>query len=130
MRSRLYQDLKERYISFESHIQVLHMVSDLHKAKHWQNVQKKTMENHLYGAMALLDFMINDTKWLSKCRELLRLREVIGSLLFLPEPYATLEQTIEAALQLEPKAYQMINTETEERKPETGKNEHSISNKE
>jgi hypothetical protein len=105
----LYRNLKERYAVFETHVQVLNMVSDLQKAKHWQNVQKKTMEKHLYGAMTLLDYMITDPKWLSKCRELLRLREVIGSLLFMPEPYGTLEQTIQSAIQLDTGAYRALN---------------------
>ena len=111
----MYEDLKERYATFEPYFQVLNMVSDLEKARSWQDKDESIMKFHLRGAMILLDFMINDPKWRSRCRELLRLREVIGSLLFSTEPYGTLEQTIQAAILLDPKAFRMMNTETEKR---------------
>ena len=41
-------------------------------------------------------------------RELLRLREVIGSLLFMEVPYGSLQQVIRAALLLDAGAYRMV----------------------
>ena len=111
----MYEDLKNRYATFEPYFQVLNMVSDLEKARSWQGKDDVTMKFHLRGAMILLDFIINDPKWKSRCRELLRLREVIGSLLFSTEPYGTLDQTIRAAVLLDPKAYRMLQMETGKR---------------
>ena len=53
----------------------------------------------------LLDFMINDAKWRKKLCELLRLREVIGSIIYYQKPYGTIEQAIKTTLSLEPRAY-------------------------
>ena len=61
--------------------------------------------NHLYRAMILLDYMIEDPKWKKKIGELLRLREAIGSFLFHEKSYANMEQLLIAALHLEPTAY-------------------------
>ena len=103
-----YRELKDRYAAFPTHVQILNMVSDLQKAKNLFGVNKDSAVNHLYRAMILLDYIIKDPKWKKKLRELLRLREVIGSLIFSDKPYANIDQTIEAALQLDVVAYKAV----------------------
>jgi hypothetical protein len=62
----------------------------------------------LYRAIILLDYIVTDSKWRRKLKELLRLREVIGSIIVEDKPFATLSQTITIALLLEPTAYQSV----------------------
>ena len=103
-----YKDLQDRFSTFPSHVQILNMVSDLKKAENLFDTNRLSATNHLYRAIILLDYIIADQKWRSKLKELLRLREVIASLIASKEPYANLIQTINIALQLEPKAYKML----------------------
>ena len=103
-----YKDLEKRYNTFPEHVQVLNMVSDLAKAKNLWSKNRESARNHLYRAIILLDYMTDDPKWRNKLRELLRIREVIGSLLVLPKPYGSLQHVHDAALQLNVKAYRMI----------------------
>ncbi len=105
-----YKELENRFAIFPAHIQLLNMVSDLKKAENLLQVNKQSAVNHLYRAIILLDYMVDDPKWNRKLRELLRLREVIGSLIFGDKPFANLPQAINAALLLEPGSYRsMIN---------------------
>jgi len=104
-----YKELEDRYASFPGQVQILNMVSDLQKAKNLFSVNKVSSVNHLYRAIILLDYIIKDPKWKKKLRELLRLREVIGSLIFYDKPYADINQTIEAALQLDIAAYKSLH---------------------
>jgi len=103
-----YKDLESRFASFPCHIQVLNMVSDLKKAEALWTVNKHSAINHLYRAIILLDYLVDDPRWRQKGKELLRLREVIGSLIFHDKPYATLPQTITAALLLNPAAHKSL----------------------
>ena len=100
-----YKNLKTRFYTFPAQTQVLHLVSDLNKAKNVLDLYPSTAKNHLYRAMILLDYMLQDPKWKMKTGELLRLREAMGSFLFHEKSYANMEQLINAALHLEPKAY-------------------------
>ena len=103
-----YKDLKDRFSTFPTHVQILNMVSDLKKAENLFDTNRLSAINHLYQAIILLDYIIADQKWRMKLRELLRLREVIASLIASKELYANLNQTIDAALQLEPTAYRTL----------------------
>jgi hypothetical protein len=103
-----YKELETRFAAFPCHIQILNMVSDLKKAEQMWTTVRASAANHLYRAIILLDYMVADPRWKPKLKELLRLREVIGSLLFHENPYATLPQTITAALLLEPVAYRTL----------------------
>ncbi|UCE08525.1 MAG: hypothetical protein JSW07_11080 [bacterium] len=100
--------MKNRFLTFPAHVQILNMVSDLKKAENLFDTNRSSAINHLYRAIILLDYIIADQKWQSKLRELSRLREVIASLIVNKQPYATLNQTIDAALQLDPIAYQTL----------------------
>lgn len=103
-----YKELKHRFASIPAHLQILNMVSDLKKAENLWTANRQSAINHLYRAIILLDYMVDDSKWNKKLRELLRLREVIGSLIVADKPFATLSQTITIALLLEPAAYQSV----------------------
>ena len=103
-----YKDLKDRFSTFPAHVQILNMVSDLNKAEDLYEKNRSSAINHLYRAIILLDYIIADQKWQGKLRELLRLREVIASLIVDKKPYANLNQTINVALQLEPTAYKTL----------------------
>jgi len=103
-----YKEIESRFATFPAHIQILNMMSDLKKAAQLNQTSQTSSTNHLYRAIILLDYMVDDPKWKPKLRELLRLREVIGSLIFEKQPYATIEQTIQAALLLEPAAYKAV----------------------
>ena len=100
-----YRNLKTRFLTFPEQTQVLHLVSDLNKAMNVLDLYPSTSKNHLYRAMILLDYMLEDPKWKAKMGELLRLREAVGSFLFHEKSYANMEQLLIAALHLEPKAY-------------------------
>jgi len=100
-----YRNLKTRFLAFPEQTQVLHIVSDLKKAKNVLDLYPSTARNHLYRAMILLDYMLEDPRWNVKRGELLRLREAMGSFLFHEKSYANMEQLLIAALHLEPKAY-------------------------
>lgn len=100
-----YKNLKSGFFSFSPSTQILHLVSDLNKAKHFSQSNPQTAANHLYRAIILLDYIIADPKWIAKLSECLRLREVIGSLIDGKQTFATYDQTIDAALLLHPIAY-------------------------
>ena len=100
-----YKNLESRYASFPSHIQILNMVSDLQKADHLMEHNPENATNHLYRAIILLDYIIADPKWRIRLRELLRLRETIGSLIYLSKPYCNYHQLPRVALLLDSKAY-------------------------
>ena len=102
-----YADLENRFDSFDETTQILHVVSDLQKAKNLFEKNRESAVNHLYRAIILLDYIVADKKWRNKIGELLRLREAIGSLIFAPVPYGTIRQIISSALQMDPKAYRM-----------------------
>ncbi len=104
-----YKDSKDRFFTFPAHVQILNMVSDLKKAENLFETNRSTAINHLYRAIILLDYIIEDQKWKKKLKELLRLREVIASLIINKNPYANLNQAIEIALQLEPTAYKALH---------------------
>ena len=70
-----YSGLEYRFESFSPDVQILHVVSDLTKARNLAKAANDTAENHLYRALILLDYIATDPKWTSKLRELLRLRE-------------------------------------------------------
>jgi len=103
-----YKDLKDRFSTFPAHVQILNIVSDLKKAENFFETNRSSAINHLYQTIILLDYIIADQKWQRKLRELLRLREVIASLIVSKEPYGNLNQTIDIALQLEPTAYKAL----------------------
>ena len=88
--------------------QILHMVSDLTRAKNMDSVDRSSAKDNLYRAIILLDYIIADPKWLPKLRELLRLREAIGSLIVDQQPFGNIDQVITAALLMEPKAYKAL----------------------
>ena len=103
-----YSSLKIRYATFPAEVQILNMVSDLKKAANLYRDNKTSSVNHLYRAIILLDYIVEDKKWRNKLKELLRLREVIGSFIFNEHPLANFDQAITAALLLEPKAYKTL----------------------
>ncbi len=103
-----YKDLEKRYADFPAEIQILNMVSDLQKATNLAYLYKDSVNNHLYRALILLDYIIRDKKWRHKLSELLRLREAIASLIFFEKPFGSISQIIKAALLLEPAAYKKI----------------------
>ena len=96
-------------MALSADVQVLHMVSDLLKAEQLMPKHRPSAHNHLFRAMILLDYMVGDPKWLYGLRELLRLREAMGSLIFCERPYADSDQLIAAALQLKSKAYRALS---------------------
>jgi len=104
-----YNKLESRFASFPAPIQILNLVSDLKKAENLWTTNKQSSANHLYRAIILLDYIVADPKWKRKLNELLRLREVIGSIIVADQPFANLSQTITTALLLEPTAYRSIN---------------------
>jgi len=102
-----YKSLESRYSTFPKDVQVLNMVSDLQKAANLRSVNKQASQNHLYRAVILLDYIINDPQWAYALGELLRLREVVCSVIQGID-YASLEQVIGAAVLLEPSAYRKM----------------------
>ncbi len=100
-----YENLKDRYASFSSVDQIGHMVSDLNKARCLQEGNPESAKNHLYRALILLDYIIDDPKWWAKQRELLRLRESIGSLIINKHPYGSVEHVILSACRMDVAAY-------------------------
>ena len=102
-----YKGLKNRYHTYPSEFQILNMVSDLNKAKNLFPDHPDSAKNHILRAIILLDYIINDPKWKGKYKELLRLREVLGSILYAPH-YATIDQVIKATLLLDCKAYKAV----------------------
>ena len=103
-----YKELADRFATFPAHIQILNMVSDLKKADNLIQVNKQSAINHLYRAIILLDYIVADPKWKRKLKELLRLREVIGSIIVDDNPMANISQTITVAWLFEPLAYKAI----------------------
>jgi len=104
-----YKGLENRYADFPEPIQILNLASDLEKAKNFWKTDKTTAKNHLYRAIILIDYIAKDSRWRGKLRELLRLREVIGSLIESSQPLATLKDTVKAALLLNSQAYSRLN---------------------
>ena len=102
-----YTDLENRFASFDETTQILHLVSDLQKAKNLFEKNRESAVNHLYRAIILLDYIVADKKWRNKIGELLRLREAIGSLIFSQSPYGTIQQIISSAIQVDTKTYRM-----------------------
>ena len=102
-----YEPLKQRYSSFPGHVQVLNMVSDLEKAASARGKGIQAWQNNLLRAIILLDYIINDPKWDHALHELLRLRDAICSIIAGID-YGTIEQVIQAALLLDPAAYNAV----------------------
>src|SRR4030042_5679047 len=100
-----YKNLKDRYATFSTDMQIGNMVSDLNKAMNLESVNPESAKNHLYRALILLDYIIADSKWMPKWRELLRLRESIGSLIVNQHPYGNIEQIIKAVNLMDPDVY-------------------------
>ena len=100
-----YKDLEKRYADFPEHIQILNMVSDLEKARSFWGNERASAVDHLYRAIILIDFIVDDPRWKEKLKEVLRLREVIGSLIEDSRPLASPKDTINAALLLNSRAY-------------------------
>ncbi|MBW2005583.1 MAG: hypothetical protein JRI72_13475 [Deltaproteobacteria bacterium] len=86
----------------------MNVVSDLQKAKNLYNINEQSSINHCYRAIILLDYIIADDRWKTKLKELLRLREAIGSHIVNTSPFATFDQLIAATLQLDCKAYKIV----------------------
>lgn len=103
-----YKGLKNRYSEFDEEFQVLNIVSDLKKAKHFQKLNKKNATNHLYRAIILIDYLIADPKWRNKLKEILRIREVIGGLICKTESYGTIGMIIDAVTQLNCETYKKL----------------------
>ncbi len=99
-----YKSLEGRYSTFPKDVQVLNLVSDLVKAQTMREVDREASNNNLLRALILLDYMIDDVKWRSGLRELLRLRETIASV-YAGMEYAPLETVITAAAALDRQAY-------------------------
>ena len=72
-----YENLKDRYLTFPKDVQVLNMASDLQKAINLEQVDAETSRNHLYRTLILMGYMIDDPKWRSGLKELLRFREAV-----------------------------------------------------
>jgi len=104
-----YDSLKDRYKELSPDVQILNMASDLQKAKNLMASNKQSAVNHLFRAIILLDYIINDPKWVGKLKELLRLREVIGSLTQMDQHFGTIDQCIYVALLMEGRAYLRMN---------------------
>ena len=118
-----YSDLENRFGSFPESVQVLHLLSDLTKARNLLPISRKSAVNHYYRAIILLDYIVADPRWRGKLRELLRLREAIGSLCVADDgngdkkqpvkPYGTPEQIIKCAAVLHPEAYKIFRPSLE-----------------
>ena len=100
-----YKNLEDRFLTFGTEPQILHTVSDLLKANNLRDINVISSKNHLLRAIILLDYIITDPKWTSKLSELLRLREVIASVIVGTQPMATIDQIISTTLLLDRNAY-------------------------
>ncbi len=103
-----YKNLEGRYSNFPVDIQILNLVSDLKKANNLLTTQRQSAINHLYRAIILLNYMVEDKKWRTKLRELLRLKEAIGSFIYYEQPLASIDQVVKAALLLDKGAYKKL----------------------
>jgi hypothetical protein len=103
-----YKNLEGRYADLPADIQILNLVSDIKKADNLLLTQKKSAINHLYRAIILIDYIVEDKKWKTKLKELLRLKEAINSVIYYKQPLASLTQIGKAALLLEANAYKKI----------------------
>ena len=102
-----YKPLEKRYKDFPKDIQILNMVSDLTKAKNLASTAPDLSRKHLYMALILLDYIIDDPKWKNELGELRRLREAVASLLEGPA-YGTFENIINASLAMDIYAYRKL----------------------
>ncbi len=102
-----YSGLEARYRHFPRDVQILNVVSDLEKAMRMHDVDLNASRNHLYRALILLQYMADDPKWRKALRELLRLKTCVASTLT-DHPFGSIEQIIQAALGLNPDAYQRM----------------------
>ncbi|MBC8186509.1 hypothetical protein H8E88_35965 [candidate division KSB1 bacterium] len=103
-----YKNLEGRYFNFPADIQILNLVSDLKKADNLLTTQRTSAINHLYRAIILVDYIVEDKKWRTKLKELLRLKEAIGSFIYYEQSLASLDQVVKAALLLEKSAYKKL----------------------
>ncbi len=110
-----YKNLKERYATFSTDMQIGNMVSDLNKAMNLKSVNPDSAKNHLYRSLILLDYIIADSKWVPKWRELLRLRESIGSLIVNQHPYGNIEQIMTATCLMDTEAYKRFRKKKKKR---------------
>lgn len=101
-----YKDLQQRFLAFDTHIQMLNMVSDLVKAKNMSESNPDNASENCLRAIILLDFILSDPRWESRRNELYRLREVIASLTT-TDPLADYDQAIRAALSMDTAAYRL-----------------------
>lgn len=105
-----YKNLEHRYQNFDKPIQLINLISDLKKALNLVCADAIVSKNHLYRAIILVDYMIDDPKWRSGLKELLRLREVIGSHIA-GCPIGTLEQLVDVVLSLNADVYKKLKVQ-------------------
>lgn len=105
-----YKNIEAGFLKLDPAKQILHMVSDIQKAENLSLTSPESANNHLYRAIILLDYIVSDPKWQHRLHELLRLREVIASLIIGTSPYGSYADTVKAALLLERAAYRTLNS--------------------
>ncbi|MBO8131549.1 MAG: hypothetical protein H0Z29_08565 [Candidatus Marinimicrobia bacterium] len=102
-----YEGIGDRYKQLDSASQILNVISDLIKASRFVEKDLNLVKRHIYGALVLLDYMIEDVKWRDRLKELLRFREAVCSLLT-DRPYGTFDNIIRAGIMLDAEAYKIL----------------------
>ena len=69
--------------------QMANVGSEISRAVHWHNIDKKLYEVAIARALELLDFTIQDPRWHTRLKELVRVRELICDAVFGDKAYKT-----------------------------------------
>jgi hypothetical protein len=79
---KLHKNLTpEKWAGYSKGQQILMIANELNRAKNWIKKNQWDETNHCYErAFELIDLTLEDLKWKTGVRELLRCREVLGAL--------------------------------------------------
>jgi len=71
-----------KWFDFSFAEQMANIGSEISRAKNWQNKDKKQFKNALFRALELVFLTAKDKRWRKRLKEILRLKEVIGDILY------------------------------------------------
>ncbi|MEK9170944.1 MAG: hypothetical protein AAB789_01350 [Patescibacteria group bacterium] len=69
--------------------QLANVGSETSRALNWQNKDEKLYKNAINRALELLDLTISDPRWRQRLKEIVRVREFLGAVIFSDNEFKT-----------------------------------------
>lgn len=78
-----------RWQTFTLAEQMGNIGSEVSRARKWENKDTKIFRNTIFRAIELLDLTISDPRWLTRLKEIVRVKEVLCDIVFGENQYQT-----------------------------------------